>query len=93
MKKGKMAAMLMVITGRAGVRGTQGTDAPDGHWNGLMMRDGWERPLHLDIESEAGAWRGTWRAPQQGSDMALREVDVRGEDVRFDTDNCASSGA
>lgn len=87
MKKGRLVAILVAMTGCAGMgRLTmENSDAASGHWNGMVVRDGWERPLFLDIEAAGGAYRGTWRSLQQGRSMALGDVEVRGDEIRFET--------
>lgn len=89
MKTARLVAILMAMTGCAGMgRLTmQDSDAASGHWNGMVVRDGWERPLFLEIESAGSAYRGTWRSLPQGRSMVLQDVEVRGDEVRFGTGN------
>lgn len=49
------------------------------------MRDGWERLLFLEIESAGSAHRGTWRSLLQGRSRMLEDVEVHGDEVRFET--------
>lgn len=85
----KALAVLAAMTGCAGAGNytMQRTAFTSGHWSGSIGRDGWWRPLSLDIEREHGAWRGKWRSLQGGPGMALKDVEVRGDEVRFETDN------
>jgi hypothetical protein len=87
MKTGRLLAILMAMTGCAGMgRLTmESRDAASGRWNGMVVRDGWERPLFLEIETAGSTYRGTWRSLQQGRSMALEDVEVRGDEIRFDT--------
>lgn len=83
----KVVAVLMAVTGCAGAgRFTMpGPELASGHWSGSIDRDGWWRPLFLDIEREQGAWRGKWRSLVAGPSMALEDLEVQGDEVRFET--------
>jgi len=88
MTKMKLAAILIAATGCAGLGSStmRDKDVATGHWDGSIFRDGWQRPLSLELAAESGAWRGEWRSLQTGPGMALRGIEVRGDEVRFDTD-------
>ena len=63
------------------------TESASGHWSGSIARDGWTRPLSVDLERERDAWRGKWRSLQGAPGLALKDVEVRGDEVRFETDD------
>jgi len=81
----KMIAVAVALTGCAGVQATQQRNSAAGHWIGEIDRDGWRQPVALEIESENGAYSGQWRALRDSPKQSLENVDVKGNDVRFET--------
>jgi len=92
--KGKVVAVLAALTGCAGAGSftMNSADTPAGHWDGSIGRDGWTRPLSLDIEREGETWRGRWTSLQQGPGIALQQLEVRGGEVLFETNTLRFSG-
>lgn len=84
----KMAVVLVAMTGCAGAGSlpTPKEELSSGLWDGSIGRDGWSRPLYLDLERDSGAWHGKWRGAVAGPSMALKDFEVRGDEVRFETD-------
>ena len=80
------AAALAATTACAGTGiFTRAADGPaSGHWDGAVERDGWWRPLSLDLEQDRGGWRGGWRKLPAGPSMSLEALEVRGDEVRFE---------
>ena len=77
-------AVLAALAGCAGVQGTQGREFAAGHWTGEIDRDGWVQPLAIDIQQENGTYRGELRS--LGAGKSLESVEVRGDQVRLETD-------
>jgi hypothetical protein len=82
----KTIAVLVALSGCAGVQAVRDGGAASGHWVGEIDRDGWRQPVSLDIESENGAWTGQWRAVRESPKQAIENVEVQGGEVRFETD-------
>lgn len=77
-------AVLAALAGCAGVQGTQAREFAAGHWTGEIDRDGWVQPLAIDIQQENGTYRGELRS--LGAGKSLESVEVRGDQVRLETD-------
>jgi len=81
-----IAALGAVTAGCAGVQMSQPRDVATGYWSGEIDRHGWPEPFALDIERDGNAFRGAWQsAPELGS-RPLENVEVQGDQVRFETD-------
>jgi hypothetical protein len=61
-------------------------NSASGHWLGEIDRDGWLQPLSLDIDQEKGLYRGEWSSPTGIRSRPLENVEVQGDEVRFETD-------
>ena len=86
MTKWTMMAILVALAGCAGAQTMRQRGFASGHWVGEIDRDGSLQPLSLDIESENGAYRGEWRSVAGVRSRPLENVDVQGDEVRFETD-------
>jgi hypothetical protein len=82
----KAIAVVAALTGCAGVQTRPQRDSASGHWIGEIDRDGWRQVVSLDIESDNGAYRGQWQPVKATPKQALENVDVQGDQVRFETD-------
>ena len=81
-----IAALGALMAGCAGMQPKQQRDVATGYWSGEIDRHGWPEPLALDIERDGDVFRGAWQsAPELGS-RPLENVQVQGDDVRFETD-------
>jgi hypothetical protein len=82
--------MMMVLAALAGCAGASTTtrqrDFASGHWVGEIERNGSFQPLSLDIERENGVYRGEWQSVAGVRSRPLENVDVQGDEVRFETD-------
>ncbi|HET7787539.1 MAG TPA: hypothetical protein VFL36_16325 [Myxococcales bacterium] len=81
----KAVAVLVALSGCAGVQAVGQGGSVSGHWIGEIDRDGWRQPVALDIESENGAWTGQWRAVREAPRQSIENVAVQGDEVRFET--------
>jgi hypothetical protein len=82
----KAIAVVAALTGCAGVQTAQQRSFASGHWVGEVDRDGWTQAVALDIENDHGALRGQWRSVRDTPKQAIQNVDVQGDEVRFETD-------
>jgi hypothetical protein len=87
MVKWTMVAMVAALAGCAGVRTLGSNDFASGHWIGEIDRDGSQQPFALDIARENGVYRGQVQAADGVRARPLENVDVQGDQVRFETDN------
>ena len=80
-----IAFALAAAAGCAGVSqsGKQAQEKVAGHWMGAIDRDGWQRPLALDIANENGAYGGSWMSLESQPGIMIDRVDVNGDAVRF----------
>ena len=92
MTRWTMMAILAALAGCAGVQTTRQRDFASGHWVGEIERDGTLQPLSLDIERENGVYRGEWRPVAGVRSRPLENVDVQGDEVRFETDKLRFQG-
>ena len=80
-----MAAAALAATACAGTGiFTRQAEEASGHWDGAIERDGWWRPLSLDLEQDPDGWRGGWRRLPSGPSMSLEGLEERGDEVRFE---------
>jgi hypothetical protein len=82
----KVIALLASLTGCAGVQPMAQRDFISGHWTGAIDSDGWMQRVSLDLQRENDAYRGAWRPAEKASEQALANVEVKGDEVRFETD-------
>ena len=80
-----IAFALAAAAGCAGVSqsGKQAQEKVSGHWMGAIDRDGWQRPLALDIANQDGAYAGSWMSLESQPGIMIDRVDVNGDAVRF----------
>ena len=80
-----IALVLAAAAGCAGVSqsGKQAQEKVSGHWMGAIDRDGWQRPLALDIANQDGAYAGSWMSLESQPGIMIDRVDVNGDAVRF----------
>ena len=80
-----IALVLAAAAGCAGVSqsGKQAQEKVSGHWVGAIDRDGWQRPLALDIANQDGAYAGSWMSLESQPGIMIDRVDVNGDAVRF----------
>ena len=80
-----IAFALAAAAGCAGVSqsGKQAQEKVSGHWIGVIDRDGWQRPLALDVANENGAYGGSWMSLESQPGIMIDRVDVNGDAVRF----------
>src|SRR2546430_13689994 len=80
-----IALVLAAAAGCAGVSqsGKQAQEKVSGHWTGAIDRDGWQRPLALDIANEKGAYGGSWMSIESQPRVMIDQVDVNGDAVPF----------
>lgn len=86
MTKWTMMAILAALAGCAGVQRSQQRDFGAGHWKGEIERDGSAQPVSFEIDGENGVYRGEWRSAAGLRSKPLENVQVRGDEVRFETD-------
>jgi hypothetical protein len=86
MLRSNAVAILVALTGCAGIQTVRQHDVAAGHWIGEVDRDGWSEPLAVDIEGENGVYRGQWRLASGLHVHSLESVEVQGDEVRFETE-------
>jgi hypothetical protein len=92
MKMTWIGFVLVAATACAGVQRSGPQDLVAGHWMGAIDRDGWQRPLALDIGKEGGAYGGSWMSLEAQPGVMLDRVEVNGDDVRFQLKTLAFAG-
>jgi len=80
-----IAFALAAAAGCAGVSqsGKQAQEKVSDHWMGVIDRDGWQRPLALDVANENGAYGGSWMSLESQPGIMIDRLDVNGDAVRF----------
>jgi hypothetical protein len=86
MSKWTMVAVFSALAGCAGVQSSRQLDRVSGHWVGEIERDGLSQPVSLAIERQGGVYRGEWRPAAGLRGKPLENVEVQGDQVRFETD-------
>ena len=86
MLKWPMVAMVAALAGCAGMRTMGDGDFASGHWTGEIDRDGTVQPLSVDLARENGAYRGQVQSAAGVRARPLENVQVEGDQVRFETD-------
>ncbi len=86
----KTLAIVAALVGCASVRPVG--DLAAGHWTGEIDRGGWLQPFSLDIDHDAGSYRGEWRSQLGLRSEPLQNLDVEGDTVRFETDKLLFMG-
>lgn len=86
MVKWTMVAIVAGLAGCAGVRTFGGNDFASGHWIGEIDRDGSQQPFALDIARENGVYRGQVQSAEGVRAKSIENVEVQGDQVRFETD-------
>jgi hypothetical protein len=86
MTKWTMAALVVALAGCAGMRTLGDGDFASGHWAGQIDRNGSSQPLVVDIARDNGAYRGLVRSATGYQARPLENVEVQGDQVRFETD-------
>lgn len=86
MTRWTMMAVLAALAGCAGVQASQQRDFGAGHWKGEIDRDGSLEPVSFEIDGENGVYRGEWRSVAGLRSRQLENVQVQGDEVRFETD-------
>jgi len=79
-------AIVAALAGSAGVQAQQRRDLAAGAWRGVIDGEGWTQPLAIDLDPQGSGWRGEWRSYAGGPSKPLQNVDVHGDQVRFETD-------
>ena len=92
MKMTWIAFLLASASACAGVSRNGQQDAVAGHWMGAIDRDGWQRPLALDIGGEGGTYGGSWMSVESQPGQMLDRVEVDGDAVRFQVKTLAFAG-
>ena len=94
MKQITLVALVLAAAACAGAsQGTrQGGDSIAGHWMGAIDRDGWQRPLSVDIEDSGAAYAGSWMSLETQPGIMLDRVEVQGDSVRFELKTLAFEG-
>src|SRR4051812_8174341 len=85
MKKIMVVALLIAGAGCASVSQSakRGNDSIAGHWSGVIDRDGWQRPLSVDINDSGAGYAGSWMSVETQPGIMLDRIDVEGDTVRF----------
>jgi hypothetical protein len=86
MSKRPIAAIAAALTGCAAIRTMQELDFASGHWTGEIDHGGAVQPLSFDIARDNGAYRGQLRSVSGAPGRALENLEVQGDQVRFETD-------
>ena len=86
MSKRTMAAIATALTGCAGMRTMEELDVASGHWMGEIDHAGAVQPLSFDIARDNGAYRGQLRSVAGVPGGPLENLEVQGNQVRFETD-------
>jgi len=81
-----ITALAVLLAGCAGLQGTHRRDAASGYWRGEMDRMGWPEPFAVDIERDGEAFQGAWLSSPEVGSRPLENIQVQGDDVRFETD-------
>jgi hypothetical protein len=82
----KAMAILAAVAGCAGARSVQNTNSALGHWDGEIDHGGFSQAIALDIENENGVYFGEWQPAVGLPSKPLENVEVHGDEVRFETD-------
>ena len=86
-------ALLLVAVGCAGAPvKKQGQDPLVGHWAGAIDRDGWQRPLSLDIEGGGAGYGGSWMSVETQPGVMLDRVQLDGEAVHIELKSLSFHG-
>ena len=86
MVKWTMVTMVAALAGCAGVRTLGSNDFASGHWIGEIDRDGSQQRFALDIARENGVYRGQVQSAGSVGARPIENVEVQGDQVRFETD-------
>jgi hypothetical protein len=74
-----------MLAGCAGANTAPSRDSAVGHWSGRMELGAWSQPLALQIDDEAGTYRGEWVWGSGLASQRFETVAVRGDAVRLET--------
>jgi len=92
MKRMTLMTLVLLAAGCAGAQAKKGQDAVVGHWMGAIDRDGWQRPLSVDISNQGNAYGGSWMSLESQPGVMIDRVEVQGESVRFDLKTLSFDG-
>src|SRR5215813_7889618 len=93
MKKITLVALALAAGCASGSQMTRrGNESLAGHWTGAIDRDGWQRPLALDIENSGATYAGSWMSLETQPGVMLHRVEVEGDSVRFELKTLAFEG-
>ena len=81
-----IAALGLLVAGCAGIQMKQQRDVASGYWRGEIDRMGWPEPFAVDLERDGDTFRGAWQSSPELGSRALENVEVQGDQVRFETD-------
>ena len=90
MKALKTILICAAFVGCASTYSSSRRDPAAGNWRGVLERDGWPEAMAFRIENADGAWRGEWQLA--GVSQPLQNVEVSGDNVRFETDKLLFAG-
>jgi len=85
-------AIVAALAGGAGVQAKERLNLAAGAWRGQIDGEGWIQPLSFDLDQRAGGWRGEWRSSAGSPSKPLQNVDVQGDQVRFETEKLRFAG-
>jgi hypothetical protein len=93
MKKITLVALVAALGCAGASQSTRrGTESISGHWSGAIDRDGWQRPLAVDIEESGATYAGSWMSLETQPGIMLDRVEVQGDSVRFALKTLAFEG-
>jgi len=92
MKRMTLIMFVLAAVGCAGAQAKKGQDAVIGHWTGAIDRDGWQRPLSVDISNQGNAYGGSWMSLESQPGVMIDRVEVQGDSVRFDLKSLSFDG-
>jgi hypothetical protein len=86
MKLWKAIAIIAAVGGCASARTAPYNNSALGHWDGEIDHAGLSQAIAFDIDSDNGAYSGEWQPAVNLPSRPLENVEVRGDEVRFETD-------
>ena len=84
MKKMTWMMLVLAAAGCAGAQTKRAQDAVVGQWTGVIDRDGWQRPLSVEIADHGSGYEGSLMSLESQPGVMIDRVEVQGDVVRFD---------
>ena len=84
----KTSFLFAIVLAAAGCASTSqstrsSSDSVSGHYLGTIDRDGWQRPLAVDLTDSGAGYSGSWMSLETQPGVMLDGVSVKGTAVHF----------